>query len=458
MRCLAALLSLLLAISGAQASDLVLHDAAIYTENDKQPSATALVIHDERIVYVGDEAGAQPYLKGARVLDLHGAMVLPGFHDAHVHPMSGAMRLLQCDLSGAESLQDVEKAVKADAAAKPSHPWVFCNGINKALGAKLTRQQLDIWSPDKPAFIRTASGFDAWANSKALAAGGLDAKGSGALKGEDVGAVRHKVPPPSEAEYRAALRRATQMANRDGITSLFDAAATPAMLEAYHHADLAGELNVRVTAAQLVDPDQGLGQVDAMVQRREAVRGKRFKADAAKLFLDGEISEHTATLLAPYADTPDSRGPAIPQDPLDALVQKLDAAGFLIHMHAMGDGAVRAGLDSIEYAMQKDGPADRRDQIAHLNVVDPKDIPRFGKLGVAANFSSIWFAADDPASAPTLTLLGPARSKYVFPIGSIAAAGGRLTGGSDWPQLSMSPLDYIQYAVTRQPLDGSKPA
>jgi len=150
--------------------------------------------------------------------------------------------------------------------------------------------------------------------------------------------------------------------------------------------------------------------------------------------------------------------PAIPQDPLDALVQKLDAAGFLIHMHAMGDGAVRAGLDSIEYAMQKDGPADRRDQIAHLNVVDPKDIPRFGKLGVAANFSSIWFAADDPASAPTLTLLGPARSKYVFPIGSIAAAGGRLTGGSDWPQLSMSPLDYIQYAVTRQPLDGSKPA
>ena len=438
--------------------DLVLHDAAIYTENDKQPSASVLVIHDGRIAYVGDEAGAQPYMKGERVVDLHGAMVLPGFHDAHIHPMSGAMRLLQCDLGKAESLKDVETAVRADAAAKPVHPWVFCNGIADALGAKLTRQMLDAWSPDKPAFIRNFSGFIGWANSKALAAAGLDAKGSGALKGDDVSTVRHQVPPPSEAEYREALRRATRMANSFGITSLFDAAATPPMLEAYHHADLAGELNVRVTAAQLVDPDQGLAQVDTMVQRREAVRGKRFKADAAKIFLDGEISEHTATLLAPYADTPDSRGPVIPQDQLDALVQKLDAAGFLIHMHAMGDGAVRAGLDSLEYAMQKDGPADRRDQIAHLNVVDPQDIPRFGKLGIAANFSAIWFAVDDPASAPTLALLGPERSRYVFPIASIAATGGRLTGGSDWPQPSMSPLDYIQYAVTRQPLDGSKPA
>ncbi len=230
MRHVAALLALLLAVTGTHAADLVLRDAAVYTLNDTQPSATAVVIHDGRITYVGDESGVQPYLKGVRVIDLHGAMVLPGFHDAHIHPMSGAMRLLQCDLSGAKTLQDVEKAVKADAAAKPAHPWVFCNGVPAALGAKVTRQMLDAWSPDKPAFIRTADGYTAWANALALAAGGLDLKDTAILKGDATSLVRNRVPTPSDAEYREALRRASAMANRFGITSMFDASAEPPML------------------------------------------------------------------------------------------------------------------------------------------------------------------------------------------------------------------------------------
>jgi predicted amidohydrolase YtcJ len=456
----AALLSLLLAVPGARAADLVLHDGAVYTLNDKQPWTSAVVIHDGRIAYVGDEAGLKPYLSGAHVIDLHGAMVLPGFHDAHIHPMSGAMRLLQCNLSDAKTLQDVEKAVKADAAAMPAHPWVFCNGVPEALGAKLTRQMLDAWSPDKPAFVRTASGFTAWANSKALAAGGLDPKDTALLKGDVTSLVRNQVPVPSEGEYREALRRASVMANRAGITSVFDAAAEPDMLTAYHHADQADELTLRVVAAQRIDPDLGVKQVNDFIQRRDAVQGHRFRADAAKIFMDGEISEHTAAMLAPYADAPDSRG--LVYDPyqitaIDDIVKRLDATGFLIHFHAMGDAAVRAALDALEKAEQADGAQDRRDQIAHDGVVDPADIPRFGKLGVTANFSSIWFQAGDPPSAPTLAALGPERTKWMFPIASIAKAGGRLTGGSDWPQLSMAPLDYIQYAVTRQPLDGSKP-
>lgn len=447
--------------ASAGAADLVLHDAAVYTLNDKQPSATALVIHDGRIAYVGDEAGVKSYLSGARVIDLHGAMVLPGFHDAHIHPMSGAMRLLQCNLSSAKTLQDIEKGVKADAAAKPAHPWVFCNGVPEALGAKVTRQMLDAWSPDKPAFIRTADGYTAWANAKALAAGGLNPKDTAILKGDATSLVRNRVPTPSDAEYREALRRASTMANRFGITSLFDASAEPPMLEAYHHADQAGELTLRVVAAQRIDPDQGVKQVDDFIRRRDAVQGKRFRADAAKIFMDGEISEHTAAMLAPYADAPDSRG--LVYEPfqiteIDDIVRRLDAGGFLIHFHAMGDAAVRTALDALEKAAQANGPEDRRPQIAHDGVVDPADIPRFGKLGVAANFSAIWFQADDAPYAATLTALGPERSKWMYPIASIAKAGGRLTGGSDWPQESMNPLDYIQYALTRQPLDGSKPA
>lgn len=459
-----ALLAALVLSAAAQAAapdTLILRDGAIYTLDAKQPWASALVIRGGRIVYVGDAAGTQPYAAdGVQVVDLHGRMVLPGFHDAHLHPMSGAMRLLQCSLSGAKSLHDVEMAVRTDAAAKPAHPWVFCNGIPETLGAKLTRQMLDAWSPDKPAFIRTTDGFSAWVNSKALVAGGLDPEDTALLKGDATNLVRNQVPIPSEAEYREALRRASAMANRAGITSVFDAAATPSMLDAYHHADQAGELTLRVVAAQRVDPDQGAKQVDDFMKRRDAVQGKRFRADAAKIFMDEEIPEHTAAMLAPYADAPDSRGLVYDQymiGAVDDIVKRLDAESFLIHFHAMGDAAVRAALDTLEKAAQANGAKDRRHQIAHDGVVDPTDIPRFGKLGVAANFSSIWFQADDAAYAPTLAALGPERFRWMYPIASIAKAGGRLTGGSDWPQESMSPLDFIQYAVTRQPLDGSKP-
>ncbi len=473
-----ALLLLLSAISGAQAAavgDLILRDGAIYTLDTKQPWVTALVIQGGHIVYVGDDAGTQAYLgQGTRIIELHGEMVLPGFHDAHIHPMSGAMRLLRCALGDAKSQAQLYAEVSVCAAAKPTHPWFFGEGLPDPLFAGLTREKLDALVPDRPALIRNGDGFTAWANSKALIAAGIDPEATGpevaglerdpktrrptgVLTGDAAELVRNKIPPPSEAEYREALHRATAMANSFGITSLFDASVSGSMFDAYHAADEAGELTVRVMAAQWVDPEQGLDQIDEMVKRRQALRGKRFRADAAKIFLDGEIDMHTASMLAPYADTPDSRGPAIPPDILDAIVQRLDADGFLIHMHAMGDGSVRAGLDSIEHAMQVDGPADRRDQIAHVGVADPSDIPRFAKLGITANFTSIWFQADDPASADTIKVLGPERSKWMFPIGSIAATGARITAGSDWPQLSMNPLEGIQYAMTRQPLDGSKP-
>jgi predicted amidohydrolase YtcJ len=466
----------LVATIGARADTLVLRDGAIYTLDDKQPWATALVMHDGRIAYVGDDAGAKPYIEhGTRVIDLHGKMVLPGFHDAHVHPMSGAMRLLGCKLGDAKTAQQLDSMLRAEAAAK--HAWVFCNGVPDALGAGIDRARLDALVPDRPAFIRTGDGFTGWANSKAFAAAGIDPKGAspvieglvrdpkiheptGLLKGDATGLIRNKVPPPSEAEYREAFKRASAMANNYGITSMFDAVVDPDMLDAYHHADLAGELSVRMVAAQRVDLRLGVKQVDDFISRRDAVQGKRFRADAAKIFMDEEIPEHTAAMLAPYADAPDSRGPVYTQKQiagLDAIVTRLDAEGFLIHFHAMGDAAVRTALDTLEQAEHSNGPKDRRHQIAHDGVVDPADIPRFGKLGVAANFSSIWFQADDAASAPTLAALGPERSRWMYPIGSIAKAGGRLTGGSDWPQESMNPLDFIQYAVTRQPLDGRSP-
>ncbi|TMD62643.1 MAG: amidohydrolase, partial [Chloroflexi bacterium] len=230
-------------------------------------------------------------------------------------------------------------------------------------------------------------------------------------------------------------------------------------VEAYLAAEMAQELTVRVVAAQRIDPGRGEEQIGALLARRERVRGRRVRSDAIKIFLDGEIDKHTAAVLDPYEGAAGVRGNLlIKPEALNALVRRADADGFLIHMHAMGDRAVRAGLDAIEQAIRVNGARDRRHQLAHVGVVSPDDLGRFGRLGVAANFQPLWAQRNDAASGPTEAALGPERSRWILPMASIAATGGRIIASSDWPSPSMNPLDAMQVALTRRPLDGSKPA
>ena len=469
---LAMMLLLIAAETSAAAGNTVFLGGTVTTLNDKQPSATALVIADGHIVYVGDDKGARPYVTPAsRVVRLQGRMMLPGFHDAHTHPMSAALRLLRCQLDGIKAGAKMEAAIRnCDRTA--SEDWLFASGWSAKL-APPSLATLDALVPDRPAYIANEDGFAVWINSKTLKAAGIDPETSklsglerdpqthaitGVVTGDALTEVRKFRPKPSEAQFREAFKRWSKMANAYGITSVFDAAASPPMVDAYHAADLAGELTLRVVAAQLADPEHGPEQVDDMIARRDRVRGARFRADAAKIFLDGEISQHTAALLQPYADTPRTRGDLFVQpDALNALVKRLDAEGFLIHMHAMGDRAVRSGLDAIEQAMAANGPKDRRHQIAHIELADPADLPRFAGLGVAANLSPGWFDPNDPEIAPAEAALGPERARLMYPAASLAAHGARLVMSSDWPATAMNPLENIQIAVTRQPLDGSKP-
>jgi predicted amidohydrolase YtcJ len=398
-------------------------------------------------------------------------MVLPGFHDAHAHPMSAGLRLLRCRLDGLKSAAEIHAAVQAcDRSVKD---WLFGGGWSPAL-APTSLEKLDELVPDRPAYLATDDGFTVWVNSRTLAAAGIDPRTSdlkgldrdpgthlptGVVRDDALTLIRRFRPQPSETQFREAFGRWSELANKFGITSVFDAAASAPMVEAYHAADQAGELKLRVVAAQLVDTKRGPEQVEEMAARSDRVRGRRFRADAAKIFLDGEIGMHTAALLQPYADTPGSRGDLFVQPgALDALVERLDAAGFMIHMHVMGDRAVRAGLDAIEQAVVANGAKDRRHQLAHVGMADPADLPRFGRLGVTANLSPGWFQAGDPAMAPTEAVLDPQRRGWMYPANSIASGGGRIVLSSDWPATSMNPLDNIQIAVTRQPLDGSKPA
>jgi predicted amidohydrolase YtcJ len=471
-------LGLLLGLGPAQAAhpaDLILTGGAVYTLDKAKPWARAVAIAGGRIVYVGDDRHARRLRgSGTQIVDLHGQMVLPGFHDGHSHPMSGALRLLQCRLDGLENESAIGAAVRRCAAGLEKDRWLFGNGWSAKAFAQggLTREKLDALVPDRPALLRNEDGYAGWANTKALALSGIDPDGTapaiaglardprsgkptGLLTDDAFALVRSHVPPPSEAEYREALRRALAIANGFGVTSVFDASAKPAMLEAYHAADRAGDLTARIVAAQLVDPAKGPEQVDDFIALRDRVRGVFFHADAAKIFLDGEFGYHTAALLAPYSDAPDERGHLlIAKDRLAAIVRRLDEEDFLIHMHAMGDAAVRAGLDALAEAMAANGSRDRRPQLAHLGLVDVADIPRFARLGVTANIQPLWFQSGDAAAGETDSALGPLRVRWNFPVVSLLKAGARIVAGSDWPGPTMSPLDGIEYAMTRQPLGG----
>src|SRR5438105_2081283 len=346
---IAALLLALLARTparGEPAGNLILGGAAIYTLDAARPLASALVIQNGRIGYVGDDTGALAFAgPGTRALALGGRMVIPGFHDSHIHPMTGGMRLLRCRLNDFRAAQQVYAAVRACAAAKPKGTWLLGGGWSPEAFARggPSRRKLDELVPDRPALLTTEDGYTAWVNTSALALAGIATdssdsqvegierdptthKPTGILKDEAVGFVRRHAPQPTEAEYREALRRSTAIANRFGITSLVDANASEPVLDAYRAAEVAGELTVRVVAAQRIDLSRGVEQIEELLARRDRVRGRRLRSDAAKLFLDGEIDRHTAAMLDPYEGAAGVRGNLLVKpEALAALVRRLDA-------------------------------------------------------------------------------------------------------------------------------------
>jgi hypothetical protein len=188
-----------------------------------------------------------------------------------------------------------------------------------------------------------------------------------------------------------------------------------------------------------------------------------LRADAVKIFLDGviEYPTQTAALLNPYLDAAgrptDNRGPSyIPQDTLNHLIAEADAAGFTIHIHAIGDRAVRSALDAFAYARKVNGPSDNRDQIAHLELVDPADFPRFKALAVIANLQLDWAERDDWIVNGTLPYIGPDRARYLYPARSLRDAGALIAGGTDWGY-SFDPFEAMEHAITRSEGRGKEP-
>jgi predicted amidohydrolase YtcJ len=263
--------------------------------------------------------------------------------------------------------------------------------------------------------------------------------------------VARLLPPYSREQYVAGFTRAYAIASSLGVTAMTDANADSVMLESYQWMDSAGALPVRISAAQDLGPSPGPSIVQRVLRWRARYRGRLVDANSAKVFLDGVIESRTAALLRPYLDRPGFRGePEMSQPVLDSLVDAFDRAGVQVHVHAIGDRAIRMALDAFEHARSTRPSADRRHQIAHLELIDPADLPRFKRLEVLANFQPLWSYDDSYIRQLTLPALGPARSRWLYPIRSVLTHGGTIVAGSDWSVSSMNPLEAIQVATTRR--------
>ncbi|MGW4675817.1 amidohydrolase [Streptomyces sp. NPDC004324] len=448
------------------------------------PTVTSVAVTGDRITAVGAPARE---LTGPRteVVDLAGRLLLPGFQDAHLHPVPAGLELTQCDLTGARTAEETVRAVRAYADAHPGREWITGGGWSMEAfeGGTPTKEVLDAVVPDRPVYLPNRDHHGAWANSRALELAGVtratpdpadgrferDASGepTGMLQEGAMRYVGRLAPPATPADRLAALLYAQRQLHALGITAWQDALVGAFLgmedpSDAYVTAAREGSLTARVVGALWWDRERGAEQIPELVARRAALSHGRFRAGSVKLMLDGVAENGSAALLDPYLDTcgcaTANRGTSF-IDParLPSYVTELDALGFQCHFHALGDRAVRDALDAVEAARKANGPSDTRPHLAHLQVVHPDDVPRFARLGATANIQPLWAAHEPQMDELTIPFLGSERAGRQYPFGSLLRSGARLAAGSDWPVSSPDPLQGIHVAVNRVTPGGTGP-
>ena len=454
-------------------ADLLLTGGSIVTMHPARPVARALAVRSGRIVAVGSAEDVRGLIGPAtRVVQLAGETVAPGFQDAHVHPIGAGLARLRCELHEEHGLDTYLGIVAAYAAAHPELEWITGGGwsMDDFPGGTPTAADLDRVVPDRPVFLPNRDGHGAWVNTRALELAGIsadsadpldgriertpDGRPSGTLHEGAMHLVDRLIPEDTVDDYLAALELAQAYLHTLGITAWQDAWVTPDMVEAYRAFSERGSLTARVVGAHWWDRARGAEQLDAFVELRERGSHGRFRATSVKLMLDGVLENFTGAMLHPYLDehgTPTHRRGIdfIEPSALREYVTRIDALGFQPHFHAIGDRAVRNGLDAVAAARAANGPSDTRPHIAHIQVIHPDDIGRFAELGVVANAQPFWACHEPQMDRLTVPFLGPERTPWQYPFRSLLDAGARLAMGSDWSVSTPDPLREMEVAVTR---------
>jgi hypothetical protein len=454
-------------------ADLALRNGAIYTVDGSRSWAETIAIDDGRIVYVGNDAGAKDYIgPQTQVVDLKGRMVVPGMQDVHIHPISGGIEANGCDLNAATTVDEYLAIIKKYADEHPNDPWIKGGGWSMAAfgpGALARKELIDAIVPDRPVILSSRDGHTTWVNSRALEVAGITrdtpdpadgridrdpktGEPSGSLQEGASGLVASKSPPNTDQVRDDGLRYAIRMLNGYGITGIQDASVDEADLKTYHRLDEAGELSLHVVGSIWWEREPGLAQIEGIKKLRSDYSKGRVDASTVKIMQDGVLENYTGVVLEPYRlkGKPDVRGiPMIEPELLKQAVTKLDAEGFQVHFHAIGDGAVRQSLDAIEAARTANGELGHRHHISHIQLIHPDDQPRFRQLNVIANFQPLWAYADDYVTELTLPFISKAAAAYMYPIASMERSGAVVAFGSDWSVSTANPFEEMETAITR---------
>jgi len=460
----------------AETADTIITNARVYTVNPQQKWAEAIAVRADKIIFVGDAKSAESY-KGpsTKVIDAKGKLVLPGFTDCHVHFMSGSLGLTQVDLTGANTIEEIQKRVKDYAAAHPTLPWVTGMGWQyPTFGATAlpNKKILDDVLADRPVYLVAYDGHSSWANSKALAMAGIDrntpdppngkivrdanGEATGALKEAAGDLVERLMPKPTREERLTALRKGLHEANRLGVVRVHSAGGDFEYLDLYDELRKNGELTVRQYIAYFLDPPELKPEaIEKIEQARKKYNDEWISGGAVKTMLDGVVEAHTAAMLGTYADDTSQSGKLFwDPDKYKQAIAELDKRGLQIFTHAIGDRAVRTALDAYENAQKTNHSTDDRPRIEHIETITAEDIPRFGKLGVIASFQPLHTDPNEDTLKVWAVAAGPDRVSRAWPWRSVESTGGKLAFGSDWPVVTISPWPGVQNALTRQTAEG----
>ncbi|HET7900809.1 MAG TPA: amidohydrolase [Candidatus Nanopelagicales bacterium] len=453
--------------------DLVLVDARVRVARGRW--ATGIAVTDGQVSALGTSEEVLALAgTSTRVERRPGQLVLPGFQDSHIHaPFAGRNRL-RVWLNDVLGREEYLALVAEYAAAHPDEEWIVGGGwaMECFPGGLPSKDDLDRAVPDRPVFLFNKDVHGAWVNSKALELGGItrdtpdpsDGRIERDADGEPTGMLHEGaaytyndriVPEPDRIEWESAILEAQEHLHALGITGWQDAWVTPGTLAAYRSLSDDGRLTARVVGALWWDRHRGLEQIDDLLDERErAGGGGTFFPTTVKIMTDGVLENYTGALLEPFCDGcgghTDNHGLAyVERELLAEAVTRLDSLGFQVHMHAIGDRAVRNSLDAVAAARAANGRTDNRHHIAHIQVVQPSDIPRFAELDVIANCQTYWAKNDPQMEELTVPFLGEERMLLQYPFEGIRRAGARLAMGSDWSVTTANPLTQLEVAITR---------
>ena len=463
------------------AADLVVRHANIHTMETGLPRATAIAARGDRIVWVGDDGDAAEFIDATtRVVDAGGRLLLPGFIDSHFHVGLGDDP--NVERITATSLREIRAQVKAFAERRPDLKWIEMDGWNYAAfpgGALPTAADLDGLTGGRPAFLVAYDYHTVWLNREALAAFGIDKATKSVLfaegvehdgkTGEPTGiligyssaglseqaevALRDKLPSHSLEGAEERVERLLRRAAREGITTIVEPQTYLGTVPLSARLERQGRLPQRLQVALFHRRGTSDAEIARFVEARRQYDTDRFRVAAVKLYIDDVIEPHTAAMLAPYADRPETKGStAYPPEEFNGVVARLDRLGFQIVTHAIGDRGIRTALDAYENARKVNGARDSRHEIVHVECLSEPDVPRFRALGVTACMQPRHCAPD--VSVEWERAVGPERWTYAWAFRSLRDSGATLAFSSDWNVAEMEPAIGIYTALTRKGLDG----